>query len=174
MLDGEVAGVHVGVGAAQIEEAGEFGEGVGVVFDAEIDDAVLPGLAAGVGLDDEHGGGLTAADVAAGGLCRVEGGEESVGEVALGGLEGGGHRLGYGVWAHEIRLHGIDGAVGGLACDVAGVGDAVGAGVGGDVAGGIDEGDLADAGAGVGGGERGEGLLGGAAGAYMRSRPSGP
>ncbi len=86
MLDGNIAGVHVLVGAVDSEQSPQLGDRRRVVLDAQLEDAVGPGPAGGLPLDDQHGRRLLAADVPAGGLRRLEGGHQPVGEIAIGGL----------------------------------------------------------------------------------------
>lgn len=72
-------------------DAGEFGDGGGVIVDAEVAVAVVEGAVAGVFFDDEQCGGLASAFVAAGGLTGGERGDEAIAQVAGRGFVGGGH-----------------------------------------------------------------------------------
>jgi hypothetical protein len=112
-------------------------------------------------LDDEDRGGLTAADVTALSLGRIERGEHALDKLA-GGVEVGlQHRVRHRGAFHHVRLHGD--AVAGAMCRLR---YAAAAGVGRDIAGGVDHCDLAQHFAGVTGDERAERFGRGLAGAH--------
>lgn len=69
-------------------DAAEFGDGLGMVVDAEVDVAVVCAAVAPAIADDEECGGLLAAFVATGGLACGEGVDEADGEISVRGEEG--------------------------------------------------------------------------------------
>jgi hypothetical protein len=100
-----VAAIHAQVGAIQDHEPPELGEGLRMVLDAQIEEAIRPRAAARRPPHDDERRRLAAADVAAGGFGGVERGEEALGEVALRLLERLRHRRPDALAPHEVRLH---------------------------------------------------------------------
>jgi hypothetical protein len=134
VLDGEIAGVHVVVGALQLDQPAQLDERFRVVVDAQVEEAPRPRLAARLAGDDEDGRRLAPADVTALRLGGVERGQHALGQVALGVAVGLGHRRPDGRLLHHVGLHRE--ALAGL---VAGGGDARLAGVRRHLAGRVDE-----------------------------------
>jgi len=140
LLDCGIAGVHVGVGPGQPQEALQLLHGMRMVLDTQVEAAVDPGLARRRGLHDEDRRRLASADVAARGLGRLQRGDQPVGQVtpvfAVGFRHGGPDRgVGHHVCLDGELVIGVDKLSGG--------GDALRPRVRCDAAVGVDHGDLA-------------------------------
>jgi hypothetical protein len=122
------------VGALEAHQPAKLADRVGVVLDAQVEQAP-PGFAAGG--HDHQRRGLAAAHVAPRLLGRLEGDHQALGQIAVGGVERRGHGLRDAAAGHHVRLAAVA-----LAGDVPGVRNAVGAGVHADLPLGVDDGHL--------------------------------